>query len=236
MSNPVRVAFVMEGPTDFVVLRAAVRALLDGRDFELTNISPELDENLRPKTEGGWGSVYKWCRQVVEQAEGTARDNPVFALNDMVVVQVDADVARRSYRDYHIKDAPNDDLPCEQDCPPPSATTDALRAVMLGWLGEASIPTGAVLCTPSKSIETWVLAALFPADEFMKKPGVECRWDGEVRLRQHGLVKGKQKLIDKYRDNEKCIEDRWPSVRQNCSEAERFSKSFLALVPAKSAQ
>src|ERR1700690_4249921 len=60
MSNPVRVAFVMEGPTDYVVLRAAVRALLAGRDFEPTSIWPELDENLRPKTEGGWGGVYKW--------------------------------------------------------------------------------------------------------------------------------------------------------------------------------
>ena len=53
MSKPVRVAFVMEGPTDYVVLRAAVRALLDGRDFEPTNIWPELDKNLRPMTEGG---------------------------------------------------------------------------------------------------------------------------------------------------------------------------------------
>jgi hypothetical protein len=32
MSKPVKVAFVMEGPTDYVVLRAAVRALLKERD------------------------------------------------------------------------------------------------------------------------------------------------------------------------------------------------------------
>ena len=97
MSKPVRVAFVMEGSTDYVVLRAAVRALLNGRDFEPTSVWPELDENLRPVTEGGWGAVYKWCRQLLDQSDGLARDNPVFELNDMVVIQVDADVARKKY-------------------------------------------------------------------------------------------------------------------------------------------
>jgi hypothetical protein len=232
MSKPVRVAFVMEGPTDYVVLRAAVRALLDGRDFEATNIWPELDENLRPQTEGGWGGVYKWCRQVLEQAEGPARDNPIFALNDMVVIQVDADVARMKYKDYGIKDAPNDDLPCEQDCPPPSATTDALRAVMLGWLDETTVPPHAVLCTPSKNIETWVLVGLFPGNGQAKKSNIECRWGLEVQLRKHGLMKGAKKFIDEYRANEKGIQDAWPSVREKCSEAERFSTDFLALVPA----
>jgi len=232
MSKPVRVAFVMEGPTDYVALRAALRALLNGRDFEPTNIWPELDENLRPKTEGGWGAVYKWCRQVVEQAGGPARNNPIFALNDIVIIQVDADVARRKYSDYKITDAPSNDLPCEKACPPPHATTDALRAVMLGWLGETSVPPGAVLCTPSKNIETWVLVALFPADESAQKANVECRWDGEVRLRKYGLIQSGQKLIDKYRSNENRIRAAWPDVRGKCSEAERFSQEFTALVPA----
>ena len=233
MSRPVRVAFVMEGPTDYVALRAAVRALLGGRDFEPTSIWPELDENLRPTTEGGWGAVYKWCRQVVEQAGGSARENPIFSLNDIVVIQVDADVARQRYSDYRITDAPNNDLPCERACPPPSATTDALRSVMLGWLGETTVPPGTVLCTPSKNIETWVLVALFPADTSATKADVECRWDGGVRLRKYGLIKSGQKLIDKYRAQEDGIRDAWPNVREKCSEAERFSREFIALVPAK---
>lgn len=235
MSKPVRVAFVMEGPTDYVVLRAAVRALLDGRDFEATTIWPDLDENLRPKTEGGWGGVYKWCRQVLEQVEGPARENPIFALNDMVVIQVDADVARMKYKDYGITDAPNDELSretCEKDCPPPSATTDALRAVMLGWLDETSVPPHAVLCTPSRNIETWVLVGLFPGNGQAKKANIECRWGLEVQLRKYGLMKGEKKLINKYKANEKRIQDAWPNAREKCSEAERFSTDFLALVPA----
>ncbi len=106
MSKPVRVAFVMEGPTDYVVLRAAVRALLDGRDFEPTVIWPELDESFAAQTAGGWGGVYRWCRQAVEQVGGPARSNPVFEFHDVLVIQVDADVARRKYSDYKITDAP----------------------------------------------------------------------------------------------------------------------------------
>lgn len=236
MSKPVKVAFVMEGSTDYVVLRAAVRALLKGRDFEPTSVWPELDANLRPMAEGGWGAVYKWCRQLLKQGDGPARDNPVFAMNDMVVIQVDADVARMKYEEYGIKDPPDDELfrrTCEKACPPSSHTTNALRAVMVGWMGETTVPPKAVLSTPSKSIETWVLVALFPDDADAKSPKIECWWGAEPRLRKYGLIKSGQKLIDKYRANEKGIQDAWPDVRAKCTEADRFSTAFLALVPAE---
>jgi hypothetical protein len=104
---------------------------------------------------------------------------------------------------------------------------------MLGWMKETSVPPKALLCTPSKNIETWVLVGLFPDDDSAKKPDVECRWDGEVRLRTHGLIKSGQKLVKKYLDNEAAIQTAWPNVRAKCSEAERFSVDFLALIPAK---
>lgn len=233
MSNPIRVAFVAEGPTDYVVLRAAVRALLGGRDFEPVPLKPELDESLRTKSASGWGGVYFWCRQTVEQAGGPASSNPLFTFDDsLVVIQVDADIARRSYADYEITDAPTDDLPCGEDCPPPSATTDALRAVMLGWLNETAVPPHTVLCTPSKSIETWVLVGLFPENEQAVRANIECRWGLDVQLRKYGLIKGRQKLIEQYRANEESFRKAWPNVRAKCSEAERFSQEFLALVPA----
>jgi hypothetical protein len=239
MSKPIRIAFVVEGSTDYIVLRAAIRSLLKGRDFVPTNIWPELDTNLRPVTGGGWGAVYKWCLDIVEQAGGSARENPLFVLNnvDMVVIQVDADVARKKYKNYDwIKNPPDDELfrgTCEKPCPKPNATTNALRTVVLGWMNETSAPPKTVFCTPSKNTETWVLVGLFPDDDSAKKPDIECRWDGEVRLRTHGLIKSGQKLIDKYLDNEDALEAAWPAVRAKCSEAERFSADFLSLVPTK---
>lgn len=237
MSKPLRVAFVAEGPTDYVVLRAAVRALLGGRDFEPESLKPELDETLRTTSASGWGGVYFWCRQTVEQSGGPTSSNPLFASDDsLVVIQVDADIARRSYADYEITNAPNDDMPCEQPCPPPSATTDALRAVMLGWLNETTVPPHTVLCTPSKSLETWVLVGLFPQNQFAASADLECRSNPDAQLQAqplaHRLIRGGQKLIDQYRANEVNLQNAWPDVRSRCTEAERFSQDFLALVPA----
>lgn len=232
MSDPLRVAFVTEGPTDLVLLTSAVRALLGGRDFEQVVLQPLMDEALRARNASGWGGVYFWCRQIVEQAAGPSRNNPLFAMEDMIVViQVDADIARRSYADYEITDAPNDDLPCEQACPPPSATTNALRNVLLGWLGESSVPPGAVLCIPSKSIETWLLVGLFPDNKEVVKGNVECRWGFEVQLRKYGLIRGKQKLVDQYEARAEDFRNAWSEIRGKCNEAERFSTEFLALLP-----
>ena len=78
------------------------------------------------------------------------------------------------------------DLPCEQPCPPPEATTNVLRKVMLRWLGEAQVPAHCVLCTPSKSIEeTWVMAALFPTNKEVVKDSWECRANPEARLQRY---------------------------------------------------
>lgn len=139
MSDFLRVAFVVEGKTDFAVLRAAVRALLGGRDFEAVILQPECDESLLTAGAGGWGGVYRWCRQAVAQAAGPARNNPLFSFHDVVVVQLDADVAGKKYSDYEFRDAPSD-LPFKLPCPPTAATTDRLRRVLLGWLSESSHP------------------------------------------------------------------------------------------------
>jgi len=230
MSSLPRIAFVAEGPTDLILLQAAVRALLGGKDFEPVYLAPTVDESLRAKSASGWGGVYFWCRQIVEQAAGPARNNPLFAMEDMlVVIQVDADIARRRYADDEIADAPNDDLPCEQACPPPSATTDAVRSVLLGWLGESSVPQGAVLCIPSKSIETWLLIGLFPDNKQVAKGNVECRWGLDIQLRKYGMIKGDQKLIDQYVANAQSFQDAWEEIRRKCSEADRFSAEFLTL-------
>jgi hypothetical protein len=235
MSEPVRVAFVVEGPTDFVVLRAVIHALLDDREFEPTVLQPELSEAFSAETGGGWTKVYLWCRQAAEQAGGAARGNLLFSFHDVLVLQVDADVAGKSYGDdCRLKDHPGD-LPCEQPCPPPHATTNALRNVVLGWLGEPDSPPKLAMCTPSKSLETWVLVALFPNDQVAKRANVECQANSAAQLQSkplaQRLIRSGQKLIDKYQGSEQAIRAAWPHIRTRCSEAERFSRDFLSALP-----
>jgi hypothetical protein len=240
MSDLLRVGFVAEGPTDFVALNAAVSALLGDVDFTPTLISPLVDQSLAAQTGGGWAKVYLWCRQMLADAGGDARKSDIFTKHEILVIQVDADVADKKYTDdQRITNPPQDlpidlpcDKPCKTPCPRPREITDALRSVVLGWLGEAAMPPKTVVCIPSRSIETWVLVALFPDDPTAVRPNIECRRDCEVRLKTHGLIKSGKKLIKEYRANENAIAGAWGTVRRRCGEAERFSQEFLALVPA----
>src|SRR6266446_746609 len=133
---------------------AAVTALLGKRDFSLIQLQPE-DSLAFGKTGTGWPGIYHWCRQAADQGTGSLSNNAVFDSYDLLLLHVDADVADHTYASGNIATTAID-LPCQKPCPPPSDTTDALREVVLSWLGEALIPSYTVFCTPSKSIEAWV--------------------------------------------------------------------------------
>ena len=68
------------------------------------------------------------------------------------------DVGRRpSYASAGIHDQQHDDLPCKKPCPPSRDTTDALRGVLKGWLGQPSCPTNLAFCIPSMNMGGWAL-------------------------------------------------------------------------------
>jgi len=235
MSDPLRIGFVVEGPTDFVMLESIVGTLLGGRDYESVALQPLLSDAFAAVSGGGWTEVYFWCRQTAKQAGGSVQNDALFNSFDLLIVQVDADVAGKSYGDdQRITNAPND-LPCEQPCPPPSASTNLLRQVVLGWMGEANVPVKTVLCTPSKSLETWVLLALFPQNQFARKASLECRANPDAQLQaqplNRRLIRAGKKDIGKYREHAADVVQAWLNVRQRCTEAERFSVEFLTVIP-----
>lgn len=236
MSRPLRIGFVVEGPTDFVVLESVVAKLLDGREYEPVTIQPLLSDAFAATTGGGWTSIYLWCRQMVNQTGGAARTNPLFGFHDLLVMQIDADVASKNYSDDdRIQNFPND-LPFYRACPPARDSTDRLREIMLGWLNEGSLPPQMVFCTPSKSLETWVLVALFPANQFAASVNVECRLNPEAQLQARPLaqrlIRSGKKDIAKYRERSADVATAWEHVCGRCTEAERFTQEFLAVVPA----
>lgn len=236
-----RVAVVAEGWTDRDVIAAAVTALLGKRSFILRLLQPEdaaatlpFGNTGRP---GGWGGVCRWCREAVDRAGRLGEDVLAISAYDVLILHLDADMAASNYPAAHIHNAPDPtDLPCEQPCPPPAATTDALRAVLLGWAGETTIPAGVVLCTPSKNIEAWVLAALYPNDAPVLSGGLECRPTPENLLAAkpaaERLIRSGKKQRDRYQARGPDIALAWPVVRAVCTEAERFSVDFVVAASA----
>ena len=157
---------------------------------------------------------------------------------DLLIIHVDADVAALEYMRANIV-ADNSDvsLPCEQPCPPPSSTTNALRQVVLSWCGESSTPNRTVLCVPSKSTEAWVVAMLFPMDSAVVG-GVpfECRPNPAARLGQQSRQSRIKKAQRDYQDRSSRLEAEWPRIcaKNGLSEAVRFRADITALFGALS--
>ena len=233
MSETLRIGAIVEGPTDTIVLEAALSNLLDKQSFVLTQLQPETSAAFGP-TGAGWAGVYHWCRQTAAQGNGSLRRSLLFKVQDVLILHLDGDVADETYKAGNVSES-TQDLPCAQPCPPACATTDALRQVLLRWVGETAVPPRTVLCTPSKSTEAWVLAALYPGDRLVSSAALECHPDPARRLqakpRGERLVRAGRKLQVRYRERKDDITAAWPKVREMCTEAERFSRDFLAELP-----
>ncbi|MBI5773354.1 MAG: hypothetical protein HZA89_06385 [Verrucomicrobia bacterium] len=232
MSDPLRIAMVVEGPTDSIVISAAITSLLNGRTFIPTQLHPETSAAFG-EMGTGWGGVCRWSRQAAEQGGGSLRNNPLFEFHDLLILHLDAEVADENYANAGI-DEHHADLPCSCACPPASNTTNALRQIVLRWIGEVTAPPKTVICIPSKCIETWILVGLYPHDATAKSADLECVLCPVARLQAKPapgrLIRGGKKDVERYRERATEIASVWPGIRARCAEAERFSTEFLAQV------
>jgi hypothetical protein len=239
MPSSLRIALVAEGWTDRSIIEAAISALLGDRAYDLNLLQPEDPSATAPfgvPRPGGWHGVYRWCREAVNRST-RLRDDVLLAAYDLIILHLDADVAEGTYAGAHINDAPDPtDLPCIHPvCPPPTNTTDPLRQVLLRWAGEFATPQRVVLCTPSKSIEAWVLAALYPADPVLGGGNLECISSPasllQAKPHEERLIRSGKKVRERYEKSQPLICAAWQNVRGHCLEAERFSLEFLASAP-----
>lgn len=232
MSEPLRIAAAVEGPTDAIVLRAALNSFLNNQvDFVFDTLQPEGSVAFRSATGTGWGGVYRWARQSAAEGGGSVSGSTALSFHDLLIVQVDADVADKTYDSARIHSPPRQDLPCQQPCPPPNSTTNALRSVILCWLGESQCPSQLVLCTPSKSIEAWVIAAVCPNNRMVRRGDWECNQNPEGQLGTLPKRKKFKKAIRDYRDRQHVITLAWPNLSATLTEAARFETEFLAAIP-----
>lgn len=235
MSNPLRIGLVAEGVTDFVILHSALESIFQGSGytFDLKLLQPEESIAFSGAGKagvfgGGWLGVYKWCLQSVEIGGGSLSGDPLFENIDFVILHLDADVADEdpSKNPHNPFIELNEMLPCSKPCPPASNTTKELRSLLLRWVGEVSVPDKVVLCTPSKSTEAWVMAALFPNDSQMKKKGFECFPKPEDRFAQQKNDARIKKNRSDYEKISRRFTEAWPKLILQLSEANRFDSDL----------
>jgi hypothetical protein len=223
--SDLRIALVAEGPTDAVVIEAALRATLD-RPFVLTLLQPEA---TRWQIGTGWCGVFKWCREFAERPAVSLETDPTLPGFDLFVIHVDADVADAKYGDcgLAVEQAARElaGLPCSKPCPPPQAAADAVRERLESWLGMIAVGPRTVLCVPSKAIDAWLAAAVLPADHGLRSE-LECQADLASRL---AVLPKSQKIRKTRRDFEArsgVLVAQWQRVRIQCTQAERFSREI----------
>jgi hypothetical protein len=232
--SDLNIALIAEGKTDFIVIEAALKAILD-RPFVLKLLQPETSDAFGGAGPygGGWGGVYRWCRQLVSM-ECPVAANPSLAGYDLVLVHVDADVAGMCYEDANI-DEGRTDLPCERPCPPPEDSVNALRDVVAGWLdlpGQGVLPERWAFCNPSKCSEAWVVAALYGNSEPLFMTGIECNpelenWLSQRPVRERRIIRSTKKQTSAYRSIAHKITDDWLNVCGHCAQAGRFGNEVM---------
>lgn len=225
--SDLRIALVAEGPTDYVIIEAALKAFLP-QPFILTQLQPEA---TKPEIGGGWGGVLKWCSMAGERFQGPIDQDPTLVDFDLLIIHLDVDVATFNYADCgeHIallaqqKSWAN--LPCAQVCPPVGSTVQALQTVITSWLGQASLG-GTVLCLPAQSSGTWLAVALLDAAHPLLT-NAECDITVESRLAQLPKSQRVKKSRREYMQHAAELTNKWADVKNMCSQAGQFETAVL---------
>ena len=153
------------------------------------------------------------------------------------MLQLDADVATFTYNDLGPTTAAEAaargwwTLPCQINCPPVPAPTDALFSVLLSWLSPATLGAKTVVCIPAMNTGAWQAAAKLPAGHALLVD-LECRADIEDRLQQLPLALRVNKRDRKSRmAAAAAVTQHWPTVTALCSRAHAFDQAIRAAFP-----
>jgi hypothetical protein len=230
--SDLRVGLVAEGPTDAIVIGAALRAFL-GRPFVLTQLQPEPTQ---PAMGSGWGGVLKWCQAFRATGYAVLEADPKLEGFDLLILHLDADVADKSYADYGpvaaqmAADLGLLAMPVAQPCPPPSATVLQIHALLRSWLGIASPGPKTVLCIPSKSAEAWLATALLSNKEDLMAE-IECEMNAEGILASLPKVQRVRKSTREYSLHAAALTNAWhDSVKRHCFQAREFEAQAVEAI------
>ncbi len=224
MSKVLRVGYVVEGKTDYIVLDALVEYFLGNKDYVPTQIQPPTSEyaNHQGPLGGGWKGVLKWCEQGGATPDGFVQSLPLLHY-DYLIIHVDADIAIATELQARGFSAP---------CPPAKDTCDRLRHHLIALLGNP-LSAKVLLCIPAQCMEAWVFAALHP-DLVASFQPIECRQEVERLLigKPDRLVRDHEgrarKDAQRYEKVAHRIAAGWPQAITACPEAQYFDNACRA--------
>ena len=229
--SDLRIALVAEGPTDYVVIEAALKSVL-AKPFTMVLLQPEATPGIMGT---GWCGVLKWCQAAHQRHHGSIDTDPTLVGFDLIIIHLDVDVASKQYGDCGralaavAQDSNWGSLPCKQPCPPVSNTVDLLGVVIKSWLGQVTPGDRTLFCLPAQSSGTWLAAAVLDSSDPLLA-NCECDLTLESRLEQLPKDRRIKKKLRDYRSHAPHITQQWLQVKQICTQAEDFEHLVLAAI------
>lgn len=233
MSENIKIGLIAEGPTDYVIINAALSAIFKGKINYILNIlqpaSPDPDmlggnlDATSTETGGGWGGVYRWCRNVVEMTGDNADGLDSIIGLDYIIIHLDADVSNEKYSNANIQTPIKDDLPIALPCPPVQNITDALKEIIKNWLAPVDA-SNAIWCIPAFNTETWCYAA-WATENARRTNNFEC--NKNIRPKVWRIAHKNQRA---YRNKSKDFINNWSAVKELCTQASDFEDSVCEVI------
>ncbi|MDF2155007.1 hypothetical protein [Vibrio sp. CAU 1672] len=228
--SDLRIALVAEGPTDYVIIEAALKAFLPCT-FILNQLQPEA---TKPEMGNGWGGVLKWCSMADDRFAGPIDQDPTLNSYDLIIIHLDVDVSTFQYMNCGWETALKAEekgwlaLPCVQADKPISETVNTLRQVLESWLGQASVGSG-IVCLPAQSSGTWLAAALLDSEHPLLKDA-ESDIDLENKLGRLPKALRVKKTKREYMLKAPELTSGWGKVKDICIQAGQFEVDVLEAI------
>lgn len=221
-SRSLQIRIICEGPTDFVILRAAIRHAL-GDNHVITQTYPEISKGFGHV--GGFGTGWKGVLGKVRQLGEHGIDGWIafWANTDLLVVHLDGEVAQESEIDPQWADI----SAIQVSCPPVELSVDALCDAIRNRLGAVGAEEKIIIAIPMKETENWLLPIYrseVPFDECQSKPSRHFIGGRPKLLEQSG-----RKKVEEYRMIESDLVKSWNHVLVQ-SQALKFHQDLLCIL------
>lgn len=183
-----RIGVVAEGPTDHIVLKAIVNAVLNDLDDEplVYQLQPPVagDDNF-----GGWEQVFAWL------AAGRYREALQFN-HDLLIIHIDTDVCELPRFGVNRLDAGRPLIDAELVARVRDRLVGLIDATFLAEQGHKLVFAIAV-----NEIECWLLPVIFDSDQGKARKTTGCTDAASHELRKQkldGLASGDKKFPKAY--------------------------------------
>ena len=231
------IGIVSEGPTDYLVLKAAIDTIT-GESNRYLSLQPERD--MIGRFGNGWKGVWRWCKETESVNVLMKEIQPQI---DAIVIQMGGDVVRKEkeahclcdttscenkgnvfplYCDKHVSECPVI-IPCESHESGIEAMMEHGEELLKSEL-DADDMSQIAITIPCDSTDAWVVAAYDGTDDIETQ---EDPWKTIIAKKKtyHGIrVRGDKKNVLTYAVFSDRVAESWKEVTQKCISAKRLEQ------------